>query len=75
MKKEHSKLKLEIEVCNIEIKDGYYSFYYIYTLNGKKKKKSYDSDYDGWTEKQWKEMLIGGEAIKIALEEIANNFD
>lgn len=74
MKKGNSKLKLEIEIDNIEVKDSYYSFDYLYTLNGKQKKASYGSDYGGWTRKQWKEMLFGGEAIRIALQEVAEDY-
>lgn len=66
-------LKLEIEISNIEVEDGYYSFDYVYTLNGKKKKKSYDSGYEGWTEKEWKNELEKGEAVNIALQQIAEN--
>jgi len=64
-------LKLEIEVLNIKVDEGYYSFDYTYTLNGKKKKASYDSDYEGWTIKEWKNCLEKGEAIKTALQQIA----
>ena len=72
---ENTKLKLELEIDNIEVEDGYYSFSYHYTLNGKRKSKDYESDYEGWTEKQWTKELERGEALKTALQKIAEDFE
>lgn len=72
---DNTKLKLELEIDNIKVEDGNYSFSYHYTLNGKRKSKYYGSDYEGWTEKQWKKALENGEALKTALQEIAEDFE
>lgn len=68
-------LNLCLEIQNIEVNDGYYSFSYTYSLNGKKKKSHYDSDYDGYTEKEFKKVLEKGHALQIALQQIAEDVE
>ncbi len=59
---------IEIEVTNIEVDDGYYSFDYSVTRNGKKRKDRYDGDFDSQTPAQWKKILEKGEAVNLILE-------
>ena len=65
------KTIIEVEISNIKVDEGYYSFDYIITVNGKKRKKeSYDSDYEnGDTPKQWKKTLEKGEAVNRAMQD------
>jgi hypothetical protein len=63
------KTIIEIEIKDITVEDGYYSFKYWITVNGKRRKgKTYDSDYDGQTAKQFRKILEDGHAVELALE-------
>ena len=68
-------LNLNIVILKIEVDDDYYSIKYDWYANGKKKKASYESDYDnGMTPLGWKNELENGEAIRIALLQIAEDY-
>jgi hypothetical protein len=68
-------LKLEIKIDDIEVEDGYYTICYSYRFDGKKwKEGEYNSDFDGWTDKEWKKELGQGEALRRVLQEIAEDF-
>ena len=62
---------IKVEISNIEVDERYYSFDYVITVNGKKRKKEkYDSDYEnGDTPKQWKKYLEKGYAVECALQD------
>jgi hypothetical protein len=65
------KTIIEVEIENIEVDNGYYSFDYTITVDGKRKEKEiYSSDYDEgvWKEKAFKKTLEEGEAVRLALE-------
>lgn len=64
--------RIEIDVTDIVVDDGYYSFNYTVIRDGKKKKGSYDSDYDGQTAKQFLKVLENWEAINIVLERLCD---
>lgn len=70
----NDKLKLEIEICDIDVGESYYSIAYLYTINGKKKKGNLDGDFDTWTIQDWEKELKNGEALRIVLQEITNNY-
>lgn len=68
------KYKIEIEITNIEVEDGYYQFNYKVLVNGKKRKQSlYSSDYCDWKDKQFKKFLEGGGALNRVFEEIGGD--
>jgi hypothetical protein len=59
-----SKRTIEVIIDKISVDEGYYDIDYHYSINGGKSKKgNYNSDYEGWTIKQWKETLESGEAL------------
>ena len=66
-----TKLTLEIIIDKIEVDERYYDIDYHYFRNGVKKKGNLNSDYEGWTIKEFKKYLEDGGALKNALEEIA----
>ena len=69
------ELNLKITIKKIEVDEHYYDIYYVYSVNGGKEKKgNINSDYDGWTIKEWKNCLQKGEALKRALAEISENY-
>lgn len=65
-------LELKILIDKIEVDEFYYTIDYTYYWNGKEKKESYESDYEGWSKSDFKKHLRDGGAIKIVLEQIAN---
>lgn len=71
------KLKVEVEVSNFESEDGYYSFDYVYSIDGKiKKKQKHESDFENeMTDKEWIKYLEDGHALEIAMEEIADDLE
>lgn len=68
------KLSLEIEIKKIEVDEYYYNIDFIYIINGKPKKGTYESDYDGWTIKEWEKELEKGEALALILQQISDNY-
>lgn len=69
MKKE---LILKVVIDKITVEEGYYDIKYHYSINGKGRKSSYDSDYEGWTIKEWTKTLEKGEAMRIVLQDITD---
>jgi hypothetical protein len=68
-------MKLDISIVKIEVDEYYYIIYYKWKLNNKnEKKESYESDYEGWSMKEFKEKLEKGEALKIVLSNITDTF-
>lgn len=66
------KYTLTIDISNVEVSEGYYSFDYSWKLGAKKGKAHYESDYDnGMSEKQWKNALVKRYALEMALEDLA----
>ena len=61
-----------VDIENIEVENGYYSFNYNVVIDEKPKKGHYESDYSEWTEKQWLKRLQTGYAVKQAIEEVFN---
>ena len=59
------KYTIEIELKNVDVGEQYYSYDYTYSINGGKKKKgSYDSDYEnGMSPERWKKELVNKVAI------------
>lgn len=66
------KGKIEVEITEINVFDeNYYEIHYTYTLDGKNWKSNiYESDFEGWTKKQWLDTLKTGEALKYIYQEI-----
>ncbi len=71
------KIKIGIEIKNIKVDDGYYSFDYVVNITGDYSgeviKDRYEGDYctGVWGKaKDWKDMLENGEALKNVLETI-----
>lgn len=60
------KTTIEIEINDLQVGDGVYGFDYTYSINGKKKKGFYSSDYDVDTE-EFRKILEKGEAVQIVL--------
>lgn len=77
MNKKRYSLDIRIEVFAIEVDDNYYSFKYNWHKNGQTtpRKGFYDSDYDnGMSASEWKEELQRGEALRIALQQVAEEY-
>lgn len=67
------KLTTNIKVVITEIKvdpEGYYSIKYSAVVDGKKKKGSYDSDFDGQSAEEFKRVLLNGYALEQALSDL-----
>lgn len=64
------KTVIEVEVKDIEVEDGYYSFKYRITVNGRARRwESYDGDFEnGMTAKQWKKELEKGYAVECVMQ-------
>jgi len=71
------KVNFEVEIKNIEVNDGYYSFDYIVKTGNKiLTEETYDSDFDnGMSDSRWKKELENGEALNIALQQFAENYE
>ncbi len=66
------KTIIEIDISDIYVEDGIFSFDYVVTYNGKKRKKeSYDSDYDTHTARAFKKILEDHYAVTLVLERIS----
>lgn len=64
-------LQIVIKVTDIKVDEGYYSFNWSYSLNGKKRKTGhYSNDYDGQTASHFMEVLKKGHAYEIVLDQI-----
>ncbi len=63
---------IKLKVSNIEVNDGYYSFDYESVIDGKKKKGSYDSDFDSQSSAQFRKVLENGYAVEQALAQALN---
>lgn len=64
------KTVIEVEIKDVDVEDGYYSFKYRLTVDGKKRKwESYDSDFDGYSDKQWEKILKESYALECALRD------
>lgn len=65
------KTKIEVDITNLEIDEYNYSFDYTVTMNGKYLgSDTYESDHSWKNDlKGLKEMLMEGEAVKLALEQ------
>ena len=61
---------IEVEITDIQVDKEYYSFEYTIKCEGFiDAEGSYEGDYsNGMTAKEWKQALIEGEALKLALE-------
>lgn len=65
------KAKIEIEIDNLKVsKQGFYSFDWYATMNGKKKKGSYDSSYSGQSANTMRGKLQRGYAVQLGLQEL-----
>lgn len=66
-------LEIRIELGAIDVdNEGYYSFTYNWYKNGgEKRHRLYSSDYEGQTRGEWLKKLRNGEALRIAIQEIA----
>lgn len=71
------KYTVEIEIKNLKVGEEYYSYDYIYSINGGKKKKgSYDSDYEnGMSPSKWKKELEKNVAISNVLVHIGEELN
>lgn len=64
------KKTITVVVSDIQVDEEYYSFRYTAKINGKIRKGTYDSDYDGQTARQFEKILQGGYAVELAFEQI-----
>lgn len=73
---EDKELHIKIVVHSIDVdSDGYFSFKYDWTKNdGRKIKGFYSNDFEGQTAAEWKRSLLNGEALRLALQQIAEAF-
>jgi len=71
------KLKLQIEILEISVDDGFYEIHYKYTLDGKKwENDMYSGDFDnGMNDRLWKKELEKGVAMETVLQKIAEEFE
>ncbi len=65
------KQTIEIYIDKIEVDEFYYDIDYHYLIDGKMKKGNINSDYEGWTIKEFEKYLKNGGALKSVLEEIS----
>lgn len=68
-----SKLKtsIEVEITKIEVDDGYYTIHYCHRRDGKGwKKGTYNSDFDGRSDKEWEKELNNGVALENILQHL-----
>jgi hypothetical protein len=66
---------IRCDIDNISVDEEYYSFDYVISVNGvKRKKERYESDYqNGKTPKEWRKELERGIATEIALQNLTIN--
>ena len=74
MSKNKNTLSLNIEIKKIDVDDRYFTIKYKYILDGKQKIGEIHEDYEGWENKEWKEILEEGEALRCALQDIAEDY-
>ena len=70
MKTIKQKIMIEVEVSNIKVThDGYYSFAWKYSINGKRcDSGNYSNDFDGQTAEHFEKVLRDGHAYEIVLD-------
>lgn len=70
-----NKIKLEIEIIEINVEEDFFEIHYKYSFNGKKwESDMLDSDYDnGLSIKLWKKELEKGEAMNLVFQKIAED--
>ena len=65
------KILISIEVKDIKVDGGYYSFNWSYKIGSQKKKTGHSSgDYDGQTAEHFKKVLEDGYAYEMVLDQI-----
>lgn len=71
------KLKLQIEIIEINVDDGYYEIHFKYSIDGKKwKNDMYDGDFDnGMSDKLWKKELEKSIAMETVLQKLAEELE
>ena len=68
------KKTIEIEIRDIKVDERYYSFEYIVKISGKKIFQDlYESDYEGWTIKEFRKHLKSNGALAIVCEIIGES--
>lgn len=68
---EKLKTSIEVEITKIEVDDGYYTIHYRHRRDGKGwKKYTYDSDFDGRSDKEWEKELKNGIALENILQHL-----
>lgn len=74
--KEKTTGTIEVLVTKIEVDDRYYTINYKYSIDGKTwKKAEVNSDYESWERDEFEEFLRGGDAVKIALEDVMSEYE
>lgn len=71
------KLKLQIEILEIDVNDGFYEIHFKYSIDGKKWKTDvYDSDFDnGLSDRLWKKELEKKVAMETVLQKITEEIE
>lgn len=64
------KYKITIQIDNIQVDEGYYSFDWMARIGTKKHTGSYDDSYEGHTKRGMRQVLEEGYALEIVLVKI-----
>ena len=70
------KGQIKVVITEINVDYGEYEIHYKYSFDGKVWESDlYGSDFDGWTIKEWEKELKNGEAIKLIMQQVAENIE
>lgn len=62
---------IKVEIDNIKVKDGYFSFSYLVTSGKHHFSNWYESDFDAMDDLAMRKLLKNGYAIQLALQQVS----